>query len=89
MAILSMFFGIIVSMYYFDNRQHKRPHIHVRYAEQEAVLSVPDGEVLDGSLPANKLKLVQAWVEIHREELLADWRLATEGEKVFPIDPLK
>jgi hypothetical protein len=32
---------------------------------------------------------VQAWVEIHKEELMADWKLALEGEPVFKIDALK
>jgi hypothetical protein len=48
MAIISMFFGIIVSMYYLDNRQHHAPHIHVKYQEQEAVISIPEGELLQG-----------------------------------------
>ena len=89
MAIISMFYGIIVSMYFFDNRKHKRPHIHVKYQEQEVVLSIPEGEVLEGELKRNKMKLVQAWVEIHQEELMANWDLASQGEQVFRIDPLK
>ena len=76
-------------MYYFDKRQHHLPHIHVRYQEQEAVISIDDGEVLDGQIKPNKLRLVQAWIEIHRDELLADWLLASEGQTVFTIDPLK
>lgn len=42
-----------------------------------------------GELPAGKARLVQAWIEIHREELLADWELAVNGEEVFKIEPLK
>ncbi|MEW6235827.1 MAG: DUF4160 domain-containing protein [Candidatus Omnitrophota bacterium] len=89
MAIISMFYGIIVSMYFFDNRQHHLPHIHIQYQDQEAVISLPDGDVLEGSLRSNKLKLVQAWIEIHQDELMADWKLASAGETVFKIDPLK
>jgi hypothetical protein len=40
-------------------------------------------------LKSNKLKLVQAWIEIHKEELMADWELAVNGQEVFKIDPLK
>lgn len=29
MPVISMFYGIIVMMYFFDDEQHKRPHIHV------------------------------------------------------------
>ena len=84
-----MFYGIIVSIYYFDQRKHHTPHIHVRFQEEEAVITIPDGSVLEGGLKANKLRLVQAWVEIHQDELLADWQLASSGETVFRIDPLK
>jgi hypothetical protein len=89
MAVISMFYGIIISMYYLDKRQHHLPHIHVRYQEQEIVLSIVDGEVLGGALKTNKLRLVQAWIEIHREDLMADWLLASQGQTVFTIDPLK
>ncbi len=89
MAIISMFYGLIISMYYLDNRKHKLPHIHVRYQDEEAVISIDSGDVLDGSLKSNKLKLVQAWIEIHKEDLMADWELAINGQNVFKIDPLK
>jgi len=88
-AVISMFYGIIVSMYYLDNRQHHVPHIHVKYQEQEAVISIPQGELLEGELKSNKMKLLQAWIEIHQEELMADWELAIHGENVFKIEPLK
>jgi len=89
MAVISMFYGIIISMYYLDKRQHHLPHIHVRYQEQEVVISIGDGEILGGELKANKLRLVQAWIEIHREDLMADWLLASHGQTIFTIDPLK
>jgi shikimate kinase len=89
MGIISMFYGIIISMYYLDNRQHKMPHIHVRYQDEEAVVSIPEGQILEGALKVNKMKLVHAWMEIHRDELVADWELAINGETIFKIDPLK
>lgn len=88
MAILSMFYGLIISMYYLDNKQHHLPHIHVRYQDEEAILSIPDGTLIDGTLKLNKMKLLQAWIEIHQEELMADWTLASQGEAVFKIAPL-
>ena len=89
MAVISMFYGIIISLYFFDNRRHKKPHIHVQYQEQQAVISIPEGNLLEGTLKSNKMKLVQAWIEIHNEELMADWELASQGESIFRIDPLK
>ncbi len=44
---------------------------------------------IEGDLKVNKMKLVQAWIEIHQEELMADWELASKGETIFKIDPLK
>jgi hypothetical protein len=84
-----MFYGIIVSMYFADNRRHKCPHIHVRYQEHEVVLAIPDGEVLEGSIPGGRLKLVLAWIEIHRDELMANWELAASGQQTYKIEPLR
>ena len=89
MAIIAMFYGIIVSMYYLDNKRHKFPHIHVKYQEQEVVLRIPEGDVLEGQLRNDKLRLVLAWMEIHKDELIADWELASNGEKIFQIEPLR
>jgi len=59
------------------------PHIHAEYQGQVAVYSIPDGEVLAGDLPSKKHKLVVAWIEIHQEDLIADWQLAVNGQKHF------
>ncbi len=53
------------------------------------MIRIPDGEFIAGDIPANKLKLVEAWVEIHKDELMANWQLAVNGESIFKIDPLK
>jgi len=89
MPILSMFYGVVIRMYFYDDKQHHVPHLHAEYAGKMAVLSIDTGEVLAGTLPPGKVRLVQAWIEIHRDELLADWRLAVVGEEVFRIEPLK
>ena len=89
MAIISMFYGIIVSMYYLDKRRHHLPHIHVKYQDQEVVIAIPGGEIPEGDLKTSKLKLVQAWIEIHQDELMANWELASQGQSVFKIEPLR
>lgn len=89
MPVISMFYGIVIRMFFFDTDRHKAPHIHVQYAEQTAVLSIPEGIVLEGEIKTAKLKLVQAWIEIHQEELMADWQLAVEGQSIFKIEPLR
>ena len=45
--------------------------------------------MLAGDLPLKQLRMVQVWIDLHREELLADWELAKEGVELFRIDPLK
>jgi hypothetical protein len=65
------------------------PFFSAEYGELVATIAIDDGEILGGSLPPPKMKLVQAWIEIHREDLLADWKLAASGEPVFKIDPLR
>ena len=89
MPTISMFYGILIQMYFYDDKKHNCPHIHAEYAEHHASISIADGTVLAGSLPPAKMKLVQAWIEIHREDLVADWKLAVAGDTVFKIDPLK
>ncbi len=81
--------AVMVSMYVLDTDRHHSPHIHIRYAEHKVVVRIPDGEILDGSLPVKQMKLVQAWVAIHQDELMADWQLASEGQAPFKIDPLR
>ena len=89
MPVLSMFYGIIIRMFYYDNKQHSLPHIHIEYGEYKAVLSINDGNLIEGDFPKEKLKLVQAWAEIHKDELKANWKLAVEGQNIFKIDALK
>ncbi len=84
-----MFYGIIIRMFYFDNKEHFLPHIHIEYQDYKAVIGIEGSEILAGTFPPNKMKLVYAWIEIHRDELMADWKLASEGSSVFKIDGLK
>lgn len=89
MPAISMFYGIIVYMYFMDNKQHKLPHIHVKYQEDEVIVAIPEGDILEGSIPNPKMKLLQAWIELHKDELLANWELAVSGQQPYKIDPLK
>jgi Domain of unknown function (DUF4160) len=88
MPTISMFYGILVLMFFRDNRQHHTPHIHARYQGAEVVINIADAEVLSGSLPPKQLKMVQAWVAIHQEDLMVDWELAVNGDEPFRITPL-
>ena len=89
MALLSMFFGLVISMFYGDNKQHKLPHIHAKYQDFEGIFSIPDGELIAGNLPPKKIKLVQAWIIMHEEDLMANWELAINEANIFRIEPLR
>ncbi len=88
MPIISMFYGILIRLYLLDNKHHNLPHIHAKYAEYEAAIAIDDGEILSGDLPRKQLRLVQAWIELRRDELMADWELAVQGELPYKIEPL-
>jgi hypothetical protein len=85
-----MFFGIIVRMYREQGGKHNMPHVHAEYSGEEVVVAL-DGTVLEGekSFPRNKLKMLEVWMDIHREDLEANWKLLSNGEQFFRIDPLK
>lgn len=89
MPTISMFYGILITILYGDNERHHLPHIHVRYQGSKASIGIDDGFVLAGSVPPKQLKLIQAWIELHRDELLADWEMAQNGEEPFRIAPLR
>ncbi|WP_224959489.1 type II toxin-antitoxin system toxin DhiT [Geomonas subterranea] len=89
MPTISMFFGIVIYMFFYDNKRHSLPHLHATFGEYDAVFSIVDAELLEGSFPRNKQKLVQAWIEIHKDDLLTDWHLAVNGQNPLPIKPLE
>jgi hypothetical protein len=89
MAAISMFYGLIIYLYQFDNIRHHIPHIHVKYQGEWAVFSILEGDILEGELKSDKAKLVQAWILLRKEELLANWDLAIAGQQVFKIEPLR
>jgi hypothetical protein len=64
------------------------PHIHAEYSGEEAVVAF-DGKVLEGAIPVAKMKLLEAWMEIHKDDLTANWQLLSNGEQYFRIEPLK
>lgn len=76
-------------MYVPDMDRHRHPHVHVRYNKFKVVIQIPDGELLDGELPGRQMKLLQAWLEIHLDELMADWLLASTRQTPSRIDALR
>lgn len=83
---ISMFYGILIQM--FNNNEHNPPHFHAIYGEYKAIFDF-EGQIIKGSFPTRQSKLVCAWAEIHKDELLANWQLAMNGETLYKIEPLK
>ena len=87
MPEICRFFGIIIFLYPDD---HLPPHFHARYAEFEAQISIETGNIIVEDLPKKQIRLVQAWVELHRDELYENWE---ESKKAIPafkkIEPIK
>ena len=88
MPTLSIFYGIIVRMYNEKGGKHSMPHIHAEYQEDEVVVDL-EGNVIEGKIPKNKMNLLTAWIEIHKEDLQANWKLLSSGDGYFKIDPLR
>jgi hypothetical protein len=85
MSSISRFYGIVVSMYSND---HPPPHFHARYGEYEAKIDISTGEIQAGDLPVRALRFIREWVELHPDELRADWELAQAHKELAKIDPL-
>ena len=88
MPIVSQFYGIIISMYFNDTDRHHLPHIHVQYAEYRCSVDF-DGNILSGTIPSKQKKLIVAWIELRKEELITLWNMLQSGNGTFTIEPLK
>lgn len=90
MPEISRFFGIIIRMYPEPRVQHHRAHFHAYYGKAEAVYAIDSHvELLAGELPRRQRRLVEAWAELHVDELRQDWDLLQIGQLPLPIEPLR
>lgn len=89
MPEISRFFGIIIRMYWEVNTQHHRPHFHAYYQDSVAVYSIDPVERIAGELPRRQARLVEAWAELHVQELASDWDRLQLGRGPLPIEPLR
>ena len=89
MPEIARFFGIVIRMFMEVGAPHHRPHFHAVYQDVKAVFGLDPIECIGGSLPRTQQRLVEAWAEIHREELLRDWELLQSGRPPLKIEPLR
>lgn len=79
MAEIARFLGIIISLYLETGGQHHHAHFHVRYNEYKAVYGIDPVVQLTGALPLRQQRIVEAWAEIHQQELQAAWNIVQRG----------
>ncbi len=85
MPEISRFLGIIIAMFYKD---HAPPHFYAIYGEYEITVEIDSG-VINGRFPKRALRLVLEWLELHKDELLENWRLVEEKKPLKKIAPLE
>ncbi len=73
---------------YFSPDEHNPPHFHAYYNEYKASFSIDSIEIIEGELPRKQKRLVQAWAELHIDELKANSQLAMNQETLYKINPL-
>lgn len=89
MPLISSFYGVLIRMYFFDAERHHRAHLHAQYQGQQAQFDIATGDVLAGEFPRPQTRLVQAWIELHQDELEAAWQMAVNGFRPGKIAPLQ
>jgi hypothetical protein len=89
MPELSRFFGIIIRMYMEAEGPHHLPHFHAYYHDEVAVVRLEPVDLIAGSLPRRQRRLVEAWAELHQEELIANWARLQSGQAPLSIAPLE
>ena len=85
MPEISRFFGITIAMFFSE---HGVPHFHAEYGEYEVAVEIETGTI-HGEFPIRARRLVLDWRQLHRQELVEDWRLAREGKPLNRISPLE
>ena len=85
MPEISLFYGLRITMNW---NEHNPPHFHVEFAEYNAAVDIQKAQIFRGILPNKQLKLVLAWCELHKDELMQNWALSKDGKPLNRINPL-
>ena len=87
-AVLSLFYGIVIRLKR-NPKSTSQPHIHADFQGATARITLEPCEITQSNLPEKQARLVLAWVEIHKDDLLANWQLVQHGQTPVVIDGLK
>jgi hypothetical protein len=86
MPEISRFLGIVIKMNIADS---DLPHFHASYNEFEAIIDIENFGIVDGELSPRVYGFVVQWAEIHKKELVENWKLGLEGKPLNKIEPLE
>ena len=89
MPEIARFFGIIIRMYVESSAPRHRPHFHAYYQDAVAIYSIDPIELISGLLPRRQQRFVEAWAELHQDELLANWERLQAGRPPAKVAPLR
>ena len=85
MPYVSMFFGIIIRMFYND---HNPPHFHAEYQGTEGLFDF-NGRMLQGTVRSSIAKgLIKKWAKLHKDELMQNWLSIQQKGIINRIEPL-
>lgn len=86
MPVISIFYGIVVKIYYSD---HNPPHFHAQYGDEEVIIEIKTGRVLNGTLPKRPLNLLRMWRLQNKDQILEAWMKAQECVNPGKVKPLE
>lgn len=88
MPLISQFYGILIYIYVELGGHHNKPHVHAKYGEFEISITL-DGKIINGNMPLKQMKLIQAWIELHCEEIEAAWYVYNKDGEILKIKGLE
>ena len=83
---ISLFAGILIRMRKDDLDE---PHFYAEFDDKEAIISILEAKVISGTVPHKKKLLLEAWLSLHEDEMLANWTLLRRDEQLYPVNPLR
>ena len=69
--------------------QYHEPHFNAYYQRAVASYGIDAIQMLAGQLPNRQQRLVEAWAELHIQELLDNWQRLQNDQPPVKIAPLR
>ena len=86
MPAISIFFGIVIRMFYND---HKPVHFHAEHQGQRGKFDL-SGRMVAGNIDSKTaLRLIRQWARQHEAEIRANWQRMKTGKALETIEPLR